>query len=143
MAVQSQAGLCDPAEAERLLGTASAVTLLQSPNGEEIAKLAGSILAPELTWEVHNGRATGRAHAAARHRHRLDMNAIRALHPGQAAVITEGTAGLMHVIRERPPDWALEAAAEAIDAAQAAPLPQPPREPLPPAVLQEPEGFLP
>lgn len=124
LTVQSQAGLGEPHEAERLIGTSAAVTLLRSPNSEELAKLAGTLLEPEATWQIEGGKLTGRGNAALRARHRLDLNAIRALRPGQAAVIAEGRAALIKVIREQP------GAAELTDARGRA-LPPTPTPPLP------------
>ena len=112
LTVQSQAGLGEPHEAERLIGTSAAVTLLRSPNADDLAKLAGTLMAPEATWQLEDGRVTGRGSAAMRARHRLDLNVIRGLRPGEAAVIADGRAGLMRVIREQPTAVDLEAARE-------------------------------
>lgn len=102
LAVQSLAGLGEPAEQQRLRGTAAAYMLLRSPDAEEIAKLAGTLLEPEVSWEIRDGEITGRGTAALRHRHRLDLNVIRGLRPGEAAVIAGSRAALMKVIREQP-----------------------------------------
>lgn len=101
LTVQSQAGLGEPIDAERLIGTSAAVTLLRSPNSEELAKLAGTLLEPEATWQIDGGELTGRGSAALRARHRLDLNAVRALRPGQAAIIAEGKAAIVKVIHEQ------------------------------------------
>jgi hypothetical protein len=110
LAVQSMAGLGEVGEQQRLRGTAAAFMLLQSPDAEEVAKLAGTLLEPEMAWEVRDGEVTGRGTAAMRHHHRLDLNAIRGLRPGEAAVIRGSRAALMKVIREQPGPDALAGA---------------------------------
>jgi hypothetical protein len=123
LTVQSQAGLGEPQDAERLIGTSAAVTLLRSPNSEELAKLAGTLLEPEATWQHEGGHLTGRGSAAMRARHRLDLNAVRALRPGQAAVIAEGRAAIMKVVHE-------QAGGQALVNARRRALPPPPPEPV-------------
>jgi len=99
LSVQSEAGLGDESEQERMLGAAGLLTLFRSPTAERLAKLAGTILQADYTWQYEAGQATGRGSGAMRYSHRLDMNLIRSLPPGRAAIIAPGTAGLVDVER--------------------------------------------
>jgi hypothetical protein len=131
LAVQSLAGLGEIADQQRLLGTAAAYYLLKTPTGEDIAKLAGTLLAPEMAWEFRDGEVTGRGTAAMRHQHRLDLNLVRALKKGQAAVIADSRVGLMKVMHEQPTSEHLDQARELAlpTVAPRSALPQPPTPP--------------
>jgi len=99
LSVQSEAGLGDESEQERMLGAVELLTLFRSPTAERLAKLAGTILQADYTWQYEAGQATGRGSGAMRYSHRLDMNLIRSLPPGRAAIIAPGAAGLVDVER--------------------------------------------
>lgn len=131
LAVQSLAGLGEVAEQQRLLGTAAAYFLLRSPTGGDVAELAGTLLAPELAWEFRDSEITGRGTAGMRERPRLDLNVVRGLKPGQAAVIEPPHFGLMKVIREQPSsDTLADARQLALPSVPARPaLPQSPEPP--------------
>jgi hypothetical protein len=98
LAVQSDRGLGDDQEADRLVGAAGSFVLFAVAEPERIIRLAGTRRLAEETstsWGDHGATTT----TSMVWKDQVDANVVRALAPGQAYVLSGGRAQLCQVIR--------------------------------------------
>jgi len=95
---QSYRSLGDEDQRDRLVSAADALVLFGSATPDELAKLAGSVLATEAIYTVEDGQWTGRASVTHRHRAKVDANVVRQLGVGEAVIVSRGRAERLLVI---------------------------------------------
>lgn len=112
MAVQSDAGLGDDQEVNRLVGAASTVVLFNTAEPERLVRLAGSRRQVEQTSTSIGDDGISRYTSTKVWVEQVDPNVVRALPVGHAYIMSGGRAQLAKIIpppkRARPADGLLE-----------------------------------
>jgi hypothetical protein len=139
LAPQTAAGLGDPAEADRILGSVETVVCHRVNTPDAVIALAGTRQVMEFSTQIDKATGpTGEGSARLQHAFKIDPNHVRALQPGEAFIINRGRA-LKARIHRAPqitqplpppavpkPTPAVEAPAVAASAAANAPAPSAP-----------------
>lgn len=102
LAPQVVAGMGDPQQAARILGSVETVVCHRVNTPEDIIALAGTRRAVEYSAHYESEGATGEGSARIQHQYKIDPNRVRALPPGHAYIINHGRA--MKVAMLRAPD---------------------------------------
>jgi hypothetical protein len=101
---QSPEGLGDERQQWRLLHTIGGGLILhQTPNPDRLVTLAGTVRAPEQTWQLDGWGPAGQARVHMADRPRVDPNQVRQLHPGEAFLIQAGRAVKLSVLQAPVP----------------------------------------
>jgi hypothetical protein len=103
LSVQSDRGLGDDAEADRLIGAVGTVALFATAEPERIIRLAGTRRIVEQTSTSIGDDGTARATSTVQWRDAVDANIVRALQPGQAFILAGGRWELVQIIRPPAP----------------------------------------
>ena len=115
LAPQTAAGLGEPADADRILGSVETVICHRVNTPDAVIALAGTRQVVEFSTQYDKDTgATGEGSARLQHAFKIDPNQVRALRPGEAFVINRGRAVKARI--HRAPDITQ-------------PLPQPPTPP--------------
>lgn len=111
LATQSDAGMGSDEERERILdGLSGGIVQHQMSDPEPIAARAGTKRAIEWSQRYERGLQTGEGSARVQHQHKVPLNRVRALRPGEAYVIAGGKAMRARFLRApeisaRLPAW--------------------------------------
>jgi hypothetical protein len=93
LAPQTAAGLGEPAEADRILGSVETVVCHRVNTPEAVIALAGTRQVVEYSTQFDKATGpTGEGSARLQHAFKIDPNQVRALQPGEAFVINRGRA---------------------------------------------------
>ena len=92
LAPQVVAGMGDPVEAARILGSVETVICHRVNTPEEIIALAGTRRVIEYSSHYAMEGATGEGSARMQHQYKVDPNKVRSLPPGAAYIISRGRA---------------------------------------------------
>ncbi len=92
LAPQVVAGMGDPVEAARILGSVQTVICHRVNTPEEIITLAGTRRVVEYSSHYAIDGATGEGSARMQHQYKVDPNHVRSLPPGMAYIISQGHA---------------------------------------------------
>jgi hypothetical protein len=113
LAVQSNRGLGDDHEADRLVGAAGVFVVFAIAEPERVIGWAGTRRQIEETSTSIHDTGGSSTTSARVWRDQVDPNVVRALGPGQAYILSGGRAQLCHVIRPPGGDGPLPTAAAA------------------------------
>jgi hypothetical protein len=102
LAPQVLEGMGGPEAAARIGGSTNIRLVHQMPNPDEVVKVAGTRLVPQISFEHEDGVATGRTSTRMAHTYKVDPNDVRQLPVGTCFAICEGRAAKVRV--ERAPD---------------------------------------
>jgi conjugal transfer pilus assembly protein TraD len=134
LAPQVTAGMGDPLEAERIIGSVETVICHRVNTPEQIINLAGTRRAVEHSTHYAPGGPTGEGSLRIQHQYKVDPNKVRALTPGSVFIISRGQAMRAQILqapRHR----------QALPEPETAPAETTPTQP-PPAQPQEPASNL-
>jgi hypothetical protein len=92
LAPQVVAGMGDPVEAARIIGSVETVICHRVNTPEEIIALAGTRRVIEYSSHYAIDGATGEGSARMQHQYKVDPNHVRSLAPGAAYIISRGKA---------------------------------------------------
>lgn len=92
LAPQVTAGMGDPTEAERIIGSVETVICHRVNTPEQIINLAGTRRAVEHSTHYAPGGPTGEGSLRIQHQYKIDPNKVRALTPGAVYIISRGQA---------------------------------------------------
>jgi hypothetical protein len=92
LAPQVVAGMGDPVEAARIIGSVETVICHRVNTPEEIIALAGTRKVIEYSSHYAMEGATGEGSARMQHQYKVDPNHVRSLPPGAAYIISRGKA---------------------------------------------------
>lgn len=92
LAPQVVAGMGDPVEAARIIGSVETVICHRVNTPEEIIALAGTRRVIEYSSHYAMDGATGEGSARMQHQYKVDPNHVRSLPPGAAFIISRGRA---------------------------------------------------
>ena len=93
LAPQTAAGLGEPAEAERILGSVETIVCHRVNTPDPVIALAGTRRVVEYSTQIDETvGATGAGSARLQHAFKVDPNQVRALRPGEAFIINRGRA---------------------------------------------------
>ncbi len=92
LAPQVVAGMGDPVEAARIIGSVETVICHRVNTPEEIIALAGTRRVIEYSSHYTIDGATGEGYARMQHQYKVDPNHVRSLRPGAAYIISRGKA---------------------------------------------------
>ncbi len=92
LAPQVVAGMGDPVEAARIIGSVETVICHRVNTPEEIIALAGTRRVIEYSSHYAIDGATGEGSARMQHQYKVDPNHVRSLPPGAAYIISRGKA---------------------------------------------------
>lgn len=102
MAVQSDQGLGDDADANRLLGSVNTVVLFSTAEPERLIRLAGSRRQVQRTAATVNDDGRTTTTSTLSWVDQVDANVVKALPVGHAFIMSGGRAQLAHILR--PPE---------------------------------------
>ena len=88
--VQSYEGLGDEHQAARLLGSSAALIVHRMPQPERLLAAAGTIWAPEQTWQLDQWGPDGHVSLRMAQRPLVDPDAVRRAEVGEAWVVAAG-----------------------------------------------------
>jgi hypothetical protein len=101
---QSPEGLGDERQQWRLLHTVGGgLVLHQTADPDALVQLAGTVRAPEQTWQLDPWGPAGQARVHMTDRPRVDPNQVRQLHPGEAFLVYGGRAVKLSVLQAPVP----------------------------------------
>jgi hypothetical protein len=101
---QSPEGLGDERQQWRLLHTiGGGLVLHQTPDPDTLVQLAGTVRAPEQTWQLDPWGPASQARVHMADRPRVDPNQVRQLHPGEAFLVHGGRAAKLSVLQAPMP----------------------------------------
>jgi conjugal transfer pilus assembly protein TraD len=93
LAPQTAAGLGEPAEADRILGSVETVVCHRVNTPDAVIELAGTRRVVEYSTQIDElVGPTGAGSARLQHTFKVDPNQVRALRPGEAFIINRGLA---------------------------------------------------
>jgi len=93
LAPQTAAGLGEPAEAERILGSVETIVCHRVNTPDPVIALAGTRRVVEYSTQIDETVGqTGAGSARLQHAFKVDPNQVRALRPGEAFIINRGRA---------------------------------------------------
>ena len=99
LAPQVVAGMGEPDEVERILGSVETVICHRVNTPEQIVALAGTRKAMEYSTHYAQEGATGHGSARVQHQYKVDPDKVRSLEPGIAYLISRGRAMRIEVQR--------------------------------------------
>jgi hypothetical protein len=103
MAVQSDQGLGDDADANRLLGSVNTVVLFNTAEPERLIRLAGSRRQVERTAATVNDEGRSTTTSTVAWVDQVDANIVKALPVGHAFIMSGGRAQLAEILRPPSP----------------------------------------
>jgi hypothetical protein len=92
LAPQVVAGMGDEQQAERILGSVETVICHRVNTPERIAALAGTRQRPEYSMHYDQEGANGEGSVRIQHQFKVEPNTVRSLKPGEAYLISHGSA---------------------------------------------------
>ena len=92
LAPQVVAGMGDEEQAERILGSVETVVCHRVNTPERIAALAGTRQRPEYSMHYDQEGANGEGSVRVQHQFKVEPNTVRSLKPGEAYIISRGSA---------------------------------------------------
>lgn len=121
LAPQVTAGMGDPAEAARIMGSVETVICHRVNTPEQIISLAGTKRVVEHSTHYAVEGPTGDGSLRIQHQYKIDPNKVRALPPGNVYIISRGQAMRAQILQapshkqqlSAPPSSAAEPAADA------------------------------
>lgn len=132
---QVVAGMGDPDQAARILGSVETVVVHRTNTPEELAALAGTKREVEFSQHTDRERHTGIGTARLQHQFKVDPNHVRTLTTGSAYVISRGQAMKVRIapapLASMPPSPGAPGPAQPPSPATRADKPGPPRPQLP------------
>jgi hypothetical protein len=99
LAPQVVAGMGEPDEAERILGSVETVICHRVNTPESIIALAGTRQSMEYSTQYAYDGATGRGSARIQHQFKVDPNKVRSLDPGVVFILNRGRAMKAHILQ--------------------------------------------
>ncbi len=99
LAPQVVAGMGEPDEVERILGSVETVICHRVNTPEQTVALAGTRRAMEYSTHYAHEGATGHGSARVQHQYKIDPDKVRSLEPGIAYLISRGRAMRIEVLR--------------------------------------------